>query len=562
MFYNKKRLSYNIFRKCVYLPVILDLSITECGVNLVKKRNYKRRDKKKVEMLKKACAGIGIACLVLTGCQKTPEESAVVSKQDGLSENVIAKPLEVGETREMDIPAHWQMEELRNKDRMLIRADLDLEEKKLGNLPVIEMKNHVLTEEELKKLVKYFTEGETLYECQPYTKDVYEEVISRIENGEGMYAASYHWLEQLKIKQSAESGMELAPEKSAMQEKKKIEFTTRFVDEGYEKAVMERIGAVREGYDMYENREEKIWFEADAGGVGTERKARIKAETYDAAVGNSSSFSWTTGLESYSYQEFDSRRMFFAYQMENTFTPQMLERMSLFEERYTNSMFDKTAGAAQAEQVIKELGISDMSLSSEEQVLWFPQNSYTEGSDSIGETDDLWWMTDPAVTECGYRYIFSREIGGLNVMVGNTAVIETTEEMYSPPFPAETITITVTESGVKSFVWEGMSEEVKMITENTKLLPFEKIQEHLAEQIFYWYSGCTAGQPEDDQTQFQYRVTDAKMGYTYITAYKNPEHAWLVPAWSFTAIEGKGGEDIQYLTYLIEALEGRVITGE
>ena len=501
-------------------------------------------------MLKKACVGIGIACFVLTGCQKTPEESAVVSKEDGLSKNVIAKPLEAGETREMDIPAHWQMEELRNKDRMLLQADLDLEEKKLGNLPVIEMKNHVLTEEELKALVEYFTEGEKLYECQPYTKDVYEEVISRIENGE------------LKIKQSAESGMELAPGKSALQEKKKIEFTTRFVDEGYEKAVMEQVGAALEDFDLYENRDEKVWFEVDAGGIGPERKARIKAETYDPEVGNSSSFSWTTGLESYSYQEFNSRRMFFTSQMENTFTPQMLERMDLFEERYTNSTFDKAAGAAQAEQVIKELGIADMSLSSEEQVLWFPQNSYTEGSDRIGQTNDLWWMADPAATECGYRYIFSREIGGLNVMVGNTAVIETTEEMYSPPFPAETITITVTESGVKSFVWEGMSEEVKLITENTELLPFEKIQERLAEQIFYWYSGCTAGQPEDDPTQFQYRVTDAKMGYTYITAYKNPEHAWLVPAWSFMVIEGKGGEDMQYLSYLIEALEGRAITGE
>jgi len=63
--------------------------------------------------------------------------------------------------------------------------------------------------------------------------------------------------------------------------------------------------------------------------------------------------------------------MFFTYQTENTFTPQMLERMDLFEERYTNSTFDKAVGAAQAEQVIKELGIADMSLSSEEQVLGF-----------------------------------------------------------------------------------------------------------------------------------------------------------------------------------------------
>ena len=63
-------------------------------MNLVKKRNDKKGDNKKAKMLKKACVGIGITCVLLTGCQKTPEESAVVSKAGGLSENVIAKPLE------------------------------------------------------------------------------------------------------------------------------------------------------------------------------------------------------------------------------------------------------------------------------------------------------------------------------------------------------------------------------------------------------------------------------------------------------------------------------------
>lgn len=235
--------------------------------------------------------------------------------------------------------------------------------------------------------------------------------------------------------------------------------------------------------------------------------------------------------------------------------------MKLFEECFTKSTFDKTAGKEQAEQVLKDLEIEDMSLASDEQTLWFPQDSYTEGTEGIGSSYDLWWMADPADAECGYRYIFSREIGGLNVIDGDTAVIEETEEMYSPPFPVETITITVTESGVKSFVWKGMSEEVRIITENTNLLPFKKIQERLADQIFYWYTGTTAGQPEDDPTQFQYRVIEADMGYTYITAYENPEHAWLVPAWSFMAIEGMGGKEMQYLSYLIEAMEGRAITG-
>ena len=57
-------------------------------------------------MLKKACVGIGITCVLLTGCQKTPEESAVVSKAGGLSENVIAKPLGRRERQEKTIFRH------------------------------------------------------------------------------------------------------------------------------------------------------------------------------------------------------------------------------------------------------------------------------------------------------------------------------------------------------------------------------------------------------------------------------------------------------------------------
>lgn len=135
-----------------------------------------------------------------------------------------------------------------------------------------------------------------------------------------------------------------------------------------------------------------------------------------------------------------------------------------------------------------------------------------------------------------------------------------TEDMYSPPFPVETITITVTESGVKSFLWEGMAEEVGVVADNTELLSFDRIQEQLVNQLFYRYTGYH--QPENDTTKYLFEVKDAAIGYTYITAYENPENAWLVPAWFFTVTEGKDGMNWQTLTFLIEALEGRVIIGE
>ena len=53
----------------------------------------------------------GALCIMLSGCQETPEESAVVSKADGISEAVVCEPLKEGEKRETGVPAHWEFEE-------------------------------------------------------------------------------------------------------------------------------------------------------------------------------------------------------------------------------------------------------------------------------------------------------------------------------------------------------------------------------------------------------------------------------------------------------------------
>ena len=68
---------------------------------------------------------------------------------------------------------------------MVIQADIKLGEQSIGNLPVIEMQNHELTQEELNGLIDYFTDGEELYMPQMVTKDAYQEVLDRISSKEG-----------------------------------------------------------------------------------------------------------------------------------------------------------------------------------------------------------------------------------------------------------------------------------------------------------------------------------------------------------------------------------------
>ena len=65
---------------------------------------------------------VGALCITLSGCQKTPGESAVVSKADGISEAAVCEPLKEGEKRETDVPAHWKFEEKKSNDRVIIQA--------------------------------------------------------------------------------------------------------------------------------------------------------------------------------------------------------------------------------------------------------------------------------------------------------------------------------------------------------------------------------------------------------------------------------------------------------
>ena len=63
--------------------------------------------KKRTKIILPSILTVRLSCgLLLAGCQKTPDQSAVVSKAGGLSEDVIADPLKDGETQTLNLPEH------------------------------------------------------------------------------------------------------------------------------------------------------------------------------------------------------------------------------------------------------------------------------------------------------------------------------------------------------------------------------------------------------------------------------------------------------------------------
>lgn len=492
----------------------------------------------------------GALCITLSGCQETPEESAVVSKVDGISEAVVCEPLREGETRETDVPAHWEFEEKKSNDRVIIRADLKLGEQSIGNLPVIEMKSHELTQEELKGLIDYFANSEELYRPQMVTKDVYQTVLDRMYNKEGIYAQSAYSTSIASIQNATREGMELAPDEASAPEKAGIGFYKKSVDPGVEAA---------RGWlsTEPENTDTEDYFTAD---VGENRTAHIEAERYNQKIDNDSSFLWMEGSNFIEEETIEGEEMYNEYYSSygidtNGYAEKFRELADAYRTCMDKIAFTEEDGKEQAEQILEDLGIDGMGIAASDRTVWFPKGACSENY-GLGLGRDALWQGDLDQGLPGYLYSFSRSVEGITSVSGGRAAEETVDS-YVPPFQIETISILITEEGVKYFKWDGIAEEVRTVTENTKLLPFEKIQAKLTDQIFYWYSG--GGQSASDTTVLESDVINAKLQYTYTTAWQEPKHAWLVPAWFFTVQESTGGSSFQNLSYVINAYDGSVI---
>lgn len=166
---------------------------------------------------------------------------------------------------------------------MTISANLDLEPIVVGNLPVLEMERHCMTEEELEKLVLHFSEGKELFKPQMNTKDIYQKVIDRMENQEGAYAEQAAALYYMELKKQLQEAKESAAEAVEDEKITEIGFEVKQEDESL------NIAKGREGSDTGDA---KIYFAAD---IGSDRQAYIEAETYDVDLKNDSSFLWKTG---------------------------------------------------------------------------------------------------------------------------------------------------------------------------------------------------------------------------------------------------------------------------
>lgn len=522
--------------------------------------------KKRFKVIFPSVLMVGLTCgLLFTGCQKTPDQSAVVSKAGGLSDDVIAEPLKKGETQTLELPEHWDTTVTWSNDRGVFCADQKLESVTTGNLPVIEVSQQEIGLEKLKELIAYFTDGETLYQSQELTREFYQNLLDKIKNRVGFYADNSVEYDLIGLEKLVEEVLLLAPEQAPLQEIEQITYTQKETDPAYE---VKRKSLEADGYtqifpDTSKQDAMKIHFQAT---VGADAKGTINTETYDPEAGNYSVFSWAEGcgIELATCENtLAMEKLSASYGVVAGSVKELLmEKLQALNDRMEEISITEETSESEAEKVLKDLGIEDMELLSADKILWYAQSDYPETT--ILENQEALWNVDPELGKTGWRLTYVPTISGLKVNQDETGYADEDSFDYAPSMPVEKISIVVTEDGIRSFQWKGMNQEEKIITENVKLLPFEEIESRLIDQVKYLYP---SSQPAEDKTIFTYNVATAELGYTYVQAYKKPENAWLVPAWFFTVTEsedttpelgiaGQKNEDYQTTRVVLNATDG------
>ncbi|MDD5017662.1 MAG: DUF6034 family protein [Eubacteriales bacterium] len=445
-------------------------------------------------------AAVMLATCVLTACQPTPEEEVIVNKGDGEFEeaiNATAAPAAAYEA-----PGHWS--ETVENGKLTIAIDTDVTLPDVSVYPVVKLEPATFSQQRLDELVAYFAGDNKLYEPEVMTKADYEEKLVEAKKGD-LIDGEYVITEQsLAYVEELEKKIANAPEDSP-----RVYADTTLTYRKDENGNADT--AAGENFFC-------VTVENKSG-----NDASIYAGNYVEGYNTSTSFSYTCGG---------------GYETASFFMPEDVEWID-YETILAGINISEADAAAQAQNIIDDLGIEDMVLDNAEKAILYDETN-----------------------RGGYAFEYIRESGGI---AGYQRTSWSTnageaEPAYSPPFFQERVAIVVTENGVEYFSWTGCAQVVETVSGNVPLLAFEKIQQDLKDQIYYKKSFELDREGLEELTV---TVNSAGLRVGYISVENNVHQALLVPVWVFEVSETVTyyGEtyEVDRDVYIFNAIDGGVI---
>lgn len=444
--------------------------------------------KKVIRRMARAIAFMGLVTLLLTAaaCQPTPEEPVIVGKNDGALEEIMQQtPAATFEPYQA--PAHWS--ETVEEDKLTIEIDTDIALRDASAYPVVKVEPVVFSQEQVNALVNYFAAGKKFYEPPVQTKADFEAQIVEAMRGhdvDGEYVfdeSDQEWVDQLKEKMAA------APADSA----RIYADTTLTYRTDYETREEDTAGGknyIGVSVENADGNDGSISFANYVPGFSHATRFGFTAKDDQGYLSETTYDQWMK--ESEQSVEDDSMRGYEGYEA-------LYDQVAMMEEEAT----------AQGQKILGDLGITGMALVDSSRL-------------ASGKYPD----------KGGYELKYMRESGSITgyQLTGGGSMNEEPPQ-YSPPFTLETVTIRLTEDGILSFYWNGCANVVETVSENVALLPFDKVQQALKDQIKYKKS---FGEIEQyGMEDFAVTVTSAELRVSYIGVKDNPGQALLIPVWVF-----------------------------
>jgi hypothetical protein len=160
----------------------------------------------------------------------------------------------------------------------------------------------------------------------------------------------------------------------------------------------------------------------------------------------------------------------------------------------------------------------------------------------------------------GWAFTFTRDVAGLNVqdekLSGSFFISGDVPPVYTAPWDRERVLIVVAKDGIRGMSARGIARISGTEIESVQLLPFEAMQERIAEQLNQMYAQSHAGNPGKEGV---IKVTSISLGVSLITDEGQADAGYYVPSWLVNySLKMSEGDDILG-QILISAAEGSYI---
>ncbi len=448
------------------------------------------RSKKSGKLVAMLLAAVLLVTCFTTACQPTPEKPVVINKAEGQLEEKISQT-ELPEEK-YEAPEKWQQDYEVYDGKLKIEIDADISMPNVTAYPVLEVIPEMVSQEMADKII------DSLFGDTP----VYEIKTQRTK------AELQDWLIELKAEyrkmgKDSDTHVVHTDEGESMSELdrmakaiKEIEAQIETAPETVERQLLDTTFKVDERGTEY------IAGQADMG-YSIPAYVRIENGGSDYPY---ASVSYYNDVENLAYYTGES-------------------------DNPTGLSFTKEQAVEQAQDFLDNIGVKDM---------------YAAHIEMLSE-----WENDNPVSEelSGYRIHFERIVSGIQVPfriwlgtispedAPDFSAAESMEaasrNSYRQPIPAEELSITICEDGIREVRWQGLIQVTQEINANAALMPFDDIKDRFAQMISVknaYYEEVEAQGKELYQVLYVDRI---EFGYARVPIKDEFDTFMFVPSWAF-----------------------------